>query len=411
MSTVKCLVWDLDDTLWDGVVLEGDRPRPFAVAVETLRTLDRRGILHAVASRGHPQTSAAHLAHHDLAELFSAVEIGWGSKSDAVDRIARALGLALDAVAFVDNDPVERAEVAAVHPGIRCYRADQLDELPDRPEFNPEFVTDEARQRRRLYRVERHRTWAEQEFEGSRGEFLASLDLTMTVRRASEGDLARAHELTVRTHQLNTTGRTFDMTELRHLSASPGHEVLVAGLRDRFGSYGTIGLAVSELAGADSVLLLLLTSCRVLSRGVGAVLLDHVVHRAVGAGLRPVARFVSTPVNQAMLVTLRFAGFEVVERHGDRMVLAVDPDRPRPRGPRHVRVVTAAAGAGVGVGVGTPGGASPGDIARQTAGTHGSDGTHGSYGTQGTDGTGEFGGSGRTERADRVEDADERTSQ
>ncbi|MFF3484395.1 HAD-IIIC family phosphatase [Streptomyces sp. NPDC002701] len=340
MNTVKCLVWDLDDTLWDGVVLEGDRPRPFTVAVETLRTLDRRGILHAVASRGHPRTSAAHLAHHGLAELFSAVEIGWGSKSDAVHRIARALGLALDAVAFVDNDPVERAEVAAVLHGVRCYRADQLGTLPDRPEFRPEFVTDEARQRRRLYRVERHRARAEQDFDGSTGEFLASLDLTMTVRRATEEDLARAHELTVRTHQLNTTGLTLDMAELRRLTASPDHEVLVAGLRDRFGSYGTIGLAVSELTGADSVLLLLLTSCRVLSRGAGAVLLDHVVQRAVRAGLRPTARFVSTPMNQIMLVTLRFAGFEIVERHDDRMVLALDPDRRRGTRPRHVRVVT-----------------------------------------------------------------------
>ncbi|NSL43769.1 HAD-IIIC family phosphatase [Streptomyces sp. 8P21H-1] len=339
MNTVKCLVWDLDDTLWDGVVLEGDRPQPFTAAVETLRTLDRRGILHAVASRGDPRTSEAHLAHHGLAELFSAVEIGWGGKSDAVRRIVRTLGLAPDAVAFVDNDPVERAEVAAVLPGVRCYRADQVGELPDRPEFTPEFVTDEARQRRRLYSVERHRTRAEQDFEGSKGEFLASLDLTMTVRRATEEDLARAHELTVRTHQLNTTGLTLNMVELRRLAAAPDHEVLVAGLRDRFGSYGTIGLAVSELTGTDSVLLLLLTSCRVLSRGVGAVLLDHVVHRAVRAGLRPVARFVSTPVNQVMLVTLRFAGFQVIERHGDRMVLAADPDRlPRTR-PGHVRVV------------------------------------------------------------------------
>lgn len=324
--TVKCLVWDLDDTLWDGVVLEGDRPRPFAAAIEVLKTLDQRGVLHAVASRGHHETAAAHLVEHGLDELFCALDIGWGSKSGAVQRIAKTLNIGLDTVAFLDNDPVERSEVTTMHPEVRCYRADQLTELATLPEFCPEFVTDEARQRRHLYRVEHHRVLTEREFDGSAAEFLASLKLTMTVRPAKEEDLARAHELTVRTHQLNTTGQTFSMAELGALTRSSEHEVLVASLRDRFGPYGTIGLAVSELTGTDSVLLLMLTSCRVLSRGVGAVLLDHIVHRAVSQGLRPVSRFVSTPVNQIMLVTLRFAGFEVLERNGDHMLLAADPN-------------------------------------------------------------------------------------
>lgn len=337
--TVKCLVWDLDDTLWDGVVLEGDRSWPLAAAVDALKTLDQRGILHAVASRGDHETAVAHLAEHGLDEMFCVHDIGWGSKSGAVRRIASTLNIGLDTVAFVDNDPVERSEVAAAHPEVRCYRADQLAELATRPEFCPEFVTDESRQRRHLYRVEHRRALAEQEYAGA-AEFLTSLELAMTVRHANKEDLARAYELTVRTHQLNTTGQTFSMAELHALTRSSDHEVLVASLRDRFGSYGTIGLAVSELAGTDSVLQLLLMSCRVLSRGVGAVLLDHIVHRAVSHGLRPVSRFVSTPVNQIMLVTLRFAGFKLLEQNGDHMLLAADPDRLPTARPNHVRIIT-----------------------------------------------------------------------
>jgi FkbH-like protein len=343
---VKCLVWDLDDTLWDGVVLEGDHPRPFDIAVRTLRTLDRRGILHAVASRGDHDTAARHLAAHGLDDLFCVVDVGWGRKSAAVHRIAGTLNIGLDAVAFVDNDPVERSEVATTHPQVRCYGADELADLCVRPEFSPRFRTAEAGQRRHLYQVEHRRATAEQEFAGSATEFLASLDLTMVVRPATEDDLVRAHELTVRTHQLNTTGVTFDLAELRALTRSPDHEVLVASLRDRFGGYGTIGLAVSELTATDSVLLLLLMSCRVQSRGVGAVLLDHVVRRAVDAGRRPVARFVTTPVNHIMLVTLRFAGFRPVEQDGDRMLLAVDPSRLPSAPPGHVRVLTDEEGSG-----------------------------------------------------------------
>lgn len=337
---VKCLVWDLDNTVWDGIVLEGDQPSPFPSAVRTLRTLDQRGVLHAVASRGDAEVATRHLELHGLLDLFTVVEVGWGAKSAAVRRIGEALNIGLDTLAFVDDDPVERAEVADALAVVRCYPAGTVGTLPDRPEFQPAVVTAEARSRRQLYRAARHRDRAEQEFGGSSAEFLASLGLVMTVRRATADDLDRAHELTVRTHQLNTTGRTFGVAELRAMCASPDHEVLVASLTDRFGDYGTIGLAVTELSGSDATLKLLLMSCRVMSRGVGAVLVDHVVRRALRAGRRPVAEFVPTGVNRAMLVTFRFGGFEPAGEEGGRLLLAVDPRRPRPPGSGHVTVVS-----------------------------------------------------------------------
>ncbi|MFG1891651.1 HAD-IIIC family phosphatase [Micromonospora sp. NPDC049051] len=338
---VKCLVWDLDDTLWDGVVLEGDAPVPFPAAVRTLRALDRRGVLHAVASRGERAPATAHLAAHGLLDLFTRVEVGWGAKSGAVARIAADLGIGLDAVAFVDNDPVERAEVAAALPAVRCHPADAVADLPARPEFTGGPPTEESRRRRQLYRVDDRRRAAEAAHAGPPAEFLASLGLVLRVRRAGPADLARAHELTVRTHQLNTTGVTFSPAELRALCASPRHEVLVARLHDRFGSYGTVGLAVTELRPAATVLRLLLMSCRVLSRGAGAALLDHLVHTALAAGRRPVAEFVPTAANRQMLVTLRFAGFAVEDDAGDRWTLAVDPARPPAARSHPVRVVAA----------------------------------------------------------------------
>ncbi|MBF9127450.1 HAD-IIIC family phosphatase, partial [Plantactinospora sp. S1510] len=322
MQKIKCVIWDLDDTVWNGVVIEGDPATPLPVVVETIRTLDQRGILHAVASRGDRDLSLAHLTAHGLAEYFCAVEIGWGAKSEAVARIAELLNIGPDTMAFVDNDDMELAEVAAAHPEVRCYRSDGVAELPDRPEFRPAFVTDESAARRRMYQADGTRSAAQERYSGTPAEFLASLDLVMTIDHATGDDLARAHELTVRTHQLNTTGVTFDEHELRALVDSPRDEVLVARLRDRFGDYGTIGLSVTRLRGADAVLHLLLMSCRVMSRGAGAVLLHHVMRSAVDRGLRPLARFVATGKNRVMLVTLRFAGFEPIEDDDGRLLLA-----------------------------------------------------------------------------------------
>ncbi|RZL82508.1 MAG: HAD-IIIC family phosphatase [Rhodococcus sp. (in: high G+C Gram-positive bacteria)] len=338
-QTVKCMVWDLDDTLWDGVVLEQDVPVPNADALRALDVLDRRGILHAVASRGEFEPAAAHLRLHGLEELFCAIDVGWGPKSEAVRRISEMLNVGLDTIAFVDNDPVERAEVSEALPPVRCYRAEQIASFPDLPELTPPAVTEEARQRRSLYHAERVRQASEQVFPGSNSEFLASLDLVMTVRGATEDDLDRAHELTVRSHQLNTTGRTFGIDELRRLCASDDHEVLVASLGDRFGGYGTIGLAVSEIRGENSVLQLLLMSCRVMSRGVGTALIRHVVDRARAHGRRALAEFVPTDVNRVMLVTLRFAGFEVLDSHAERTMLVFDDSRGATAGAGHVRVL------------------------------------------------------------------------
>jgi FkbH-like protein len=338
VTAVKCLVWDLDDTLWDGVVLEGDRPRPFPAAVEALHTLDRRGILHAVAGRGDRARADTHLAEHALGWLFCAVEVGWGAKSAAIRRIAADLNIGLDTVAFTDNDPVERAEVSAALPMVRCYPAERVGELAELAEFRPQ-VSDESRHRRHRYLAERDRVAAERAFPGSPTEFLGSLGLTMTVRSATEDDFARARELTVRTHQLNTTGRTLDLAQLRELTSSERHEVLVADVADRFGEHGTVGLAVLRLAGPDVVLELLLTSCRVLNRGVGAVFLGHLVRDVLARGRRPVARFVRTSANRIMLVTLRFAGFEPLGADGADLTLAFDPRRPPPPRPGHVRIV------------------------------------------------------------------------
>ncbi|MEO3756645.1 hypothetical protein, partial [Streptomyces sp. B6B3] len=302
-----------------------------------------------VASRGDHDVAHAHLTAHGLAEYFCALEIGWGAKSEAVRRIASTLNIGLDTVAFVDNDALERAEVAAALPQVRTYPAHLLDELAGLAEFRPAVVTHDARARRRMYQAERARTAAEEEFAGTPTEFLRGLGLVMTVRRAGEADIARAHELTVRTHQLNTTGVTYDERDLRELTRSPRHEVLVASLEDRYGQYGTIGLAVTELDATRAVLDLLLMSCRVMSRRVGSVLLDHVIRRALDRGLRPHARFVPRDVNRVMLVTLRFAGFAPVEEpedqaghggHDGRILLARDPALPPPPPPGHVRLIT-----------------------------------------------------------------------
>ncbi|MDQ3913976.1 MAG: HAD-IIIC family phosphatase [Actinomycetota bacterium] len=318
---VKCLVWDLDNTLWKGTLLEDASVDVDPRAVAVVEELDRRGILNSIASRNDETLALERLRAAGIADYFLYPQINWNAKDVSVKAIADALNVGIDTLAFVDDQPFDREEVAFSLPEVRCYSPDDLGSLLDLPDFNPPFVTPESARRRLMYLADARRAREETEFAGPKEEFLAGLGMTFVISPAGEGDLQRAEELTVRTNQLNTTGRTYSYEELRAFSESPDHLLLVAELEDKHGSYGKIGLALVEKGAATWVLKLLLMSCRVMSRGVGTVMLNHVMRLARDAGVRLLAELAPNDRNRMMLITLRLGGFDEVGREGDLLLL------------------------------------------------------------------------------------------
>jgi FkbH-like protein len=321
---IKCVVWDLDNTLWDGTLLEDGEVRLRPDVVEHIKRLDGLGVLHSVASKNDPEAATAKLREFGLEDMFLYPRIGWNPKSESVKQIAAKLNLGLDAFAFVDDQPFERSEVEFALPQVTCVDAAEIDTVLHQSDFHPRFVSDESAQRRGMYLSQLARDDIEAEFSGTNEQFLASLRMTFSIGPAKREDLQRAEELTIRTNQLNSTGRTYSYDELDELRESPDHLLLVATLTDRFGSYGKIGLALVEKAQPYWQLNMMLMSCRVMSRGVGTVLLGHIMERAAeaGAGLR--ADFVETGRNRMMQITYAFSGFREVGRQDGRLVLEAD---------------------------------------------------------------------------------------
>lgn len=337
--TVKCLVWDLDNTLWKGTLLEDPSVEVDPLAVEVIEELDRRGILNSIASRNERSLALARLQAAGIEDYFLYPQVNWNAKDVSVKAIADALNVGVDTLAFVDDQPFDREEVAFSLPEVRCYSPGDLPALLDLPDFNPPFVTPESAQRRLMYLADARRTREETEFSGPKEEFLAGLEMRFTISPAGEGDLQRAEELTVRTNQLNTTGRTYSYDELRAFAGSEDHLLLVAELEDKHGSYGKIGLALVEKGTAVWVLKLLLMSCRVMSRGVGTVMLNHVMRLARDAGVRLVAELLPNDRNRMMLITLRLGGFEEAGREGEMLLLeSRRPEVPEP--PSYLTLVT-----------------------------------------------------------------------
>lgn len=326
MTTVKCLVWDLDDTLWQGILLEHDELAVSSAVREVVTGLDSRGILQSIASRNEPDQAWARLEELCLAEYFVLPQIGWGRKSDAVRAIAEQLNFAHQTMAFIDDQPAERAEVAFHLPQVRCYPAEQAADLLGRPEFTTPVVTVDARRRREMYQAGFRRDEARTKHSGPDQDFLCSLQMVLRISRAGDDELSRLDELTLRTSQMNATGVHYPDSVLRALLTDPAHEVLALTLTDRFGPHGAVGVVVLQRYPACWHLKLLATSCRVVNFGVGATLLRWLTDRAAAASVHLVADLRRTDRNRIMEITYRFAGFATPDGCGCGAALPATAD-------------------------------------------------------------------------------------
>lgn len=248
-QAAKLVVWDLDETLWRGVLVEdgveGVQLRP--EAVRALKALDERGVLHSIASKNDADLVNQALKHFGLDEYFLHPQVGWGPKSVSVRNIAERLSLGADSFVFVDDQPFERAEVAKTHPNMRLLTHEDVSKLPEF-EFFPKSVTSESRNRRSMYRADEARAVAMSSESHDYDEFLRYADMTLTIDLLGEGNIARVHELSMRTNQLNYTGRRYALDELKALKDDVRRACVTLTCRDNFGEYGLIGFVVIDKA-------------------------------------------------------------------------------------------------------------------------------------------------------------------
>lgn len=310
---VKCVIWDLDNTLWDGVLLEGDTLSLKPGIRDILDTLDKRGILHSIASRNNFDDAKKKLEQFGLGNYFLFPQISFGNKSDAIEEIAKKLNIGKDTLLFIDDQEFEREEVLHSHPEVRCIDAPKYTDLLNMPELQPLFITDDSKRRRLMYVEDQQRTIAETEYEGPKEEFLKTLNMHVTISEATEDDLQRLEELTIRTHQLNTTGKTYDYAELFALMNDENYLLLVVSLDDRFGSYGKIGMALIEKDVHKWTIRLFILSCRVMNRGIGTIFLNEIMRKAKDSGNALFMEFLPTDRNRMMYVSLKFANFKEIK--------------------------------------------------------------------------------------------------
>ncbi|MEO8288655.1 MAG: HAD-IIIC family phosphatase [Chloroflexota bacterium] len=344
---IKCVVWDLDNTLWQGVAVEdpnGAVPSPDQSILDIMSELEKRGIVNSVASRNDPVMLERLLADPVLHGKFIVPQVSWDPKSTSIRKIAAHLNIGLDALAFVDDSAFERAEVSYMLPEVVVLAPEEMAAAIGTLAFNPGQLTAEGERRAEMYRHEEQRKEAEAGFAGTRADFLRWCDMRLTITPATEADLPRIIELTERTHQLNSTGRRYSADEVKERVGAPRWLVPVARLRDRFGDYGTIGAAIVDTQApwppdvwlAEIVML----SCRVEGRGIPAALLRWIMGRAQDAGMKSL-RAVYRVNEQNLPVRLLFKQMGFTKLAGDDFVtVARDLSQPLPAYPDWLHIST-----------------------------------------------------------------------
>jgi FkbH-like protein len=277
---IKCVVWDLDNTLWDGILVEdgAERLRLKAGIAEVIQTLDKRGILHSIASKNNPNDALPILKNFRLDEYFLCPQISWQPKSKGIRAISQQLNIGIDSILFVDDSEFELDEVKSVCPEVQVLSSDHYRSLPDRSECNVP-ITAESQERRKLYRVEANRQNAAQSFSNDYIGFLRHCQIQVTIRPMGEENLERVHELTQRTNQMNFSGNRYDRDVLRNILSSDYLDTFVLSCKDLFGSYGVIGFAIVDRR--EPRMTDLMFSCRVQSKRVEHAFLASVIRKYI----------------------------------------------------------------------------------------------------------------------------------
>lgn len=298
----KVVVVDCDNTLWSGVVGEvGSQGVVFEQAHLALQrklvSLMESGVLVCLCSKNEESDVWSVFEQRDdfllKREHIVAAMINWQAKSQNMRTLAEKLNLGIDSFLFLDDNPVECAEVRARCPEVLTLQwpADEptkcLALLRHTWEFDERGSTKEDAKRTEMYQQEFERQSAI-DSSGDFAEFLAGLELNVDFRTLDEADLERASQLTLRTNQFNSTTIRRDESQVREISAADAGHVWTVRVSDKYGDYGLVGIIIGQQADGilhvDSFLL----SCRVLGRGVEYEILSKLGEHALAEGLNEV---------------------------------------------------------------------------------------------------------------------------
>lgn len=331
----KCVICDLDNTLWGGVI--GDDGieniqigelglgHAFSDLQAWLKELKRRGIILAICSKNDEATAKQpFLSHPEMILRMEDISIfvaNWEDKVSNIRSIQRTLNIGMDSIVFLDDNPFERNLVKSMIPEIT------VPELPEDPSlycsylkrlnlFETASYSEEDAIRTRQYQEEAKRLSLEKEY-SSYEEYLESLEMQAIAKPFDKLHYSRIAQLTQRSNQFNLCTGRYSEAEIEQLTKDDKHDTLYFCLKDRFGDYGLICVAImNEISDTEILIQEFLMSCRVLKRGMEEFVMDTIVAMARDRGFHTVrGRYIPTQKNAMVSDLYERMGFRNLDNN------------------------------------------------------------------------------------------------
>ena len=327
----KCIVLDLDNTLWGGIIGEDgfngiklghNDPigKSFIEFQKYLLSLHERGIILAVNSKNNFDDAIKVIKEHPNMilheEHFASLKINWNDKATNLQEIAQEVNIGLDSMVFFDDDRVNRDFVRSTLPEVLTV------EVPEDPslyvptliglnDFNVTKITEEDKQRGKMYLEQRKRI----EFQKTTidfNEYLKQLDIKVFIKNANEFTIPRISQLTLKTNQFNLTTKRYQEEDIKKISQDNKKLIGCARVEDKFGDNGITGVFIIDKADNEEWIIdTFLLSCRIIGRGVEEEIINHIMTLAKKNNVNKIiADFIPTKKNKPSESFLPDFGFE-----------------------------------------------------------------------------------------------------
>lgn len=314
----KCIVLDLDNTLWGGIVGEdgfdgirlGQDPigKAYLEFQKQLLALYERGIILAINSKNNPDEALRVIKEHPYmilrANNFACIKINWEDKVKNMKEIAQELNIGLDSIAYFDDDAVNREymqmnlpQVLTVDlPSDVTYYAKTLTEMND---FHILKLTTEDLSRNKMYIQEKQRKELESSIVNL-DDFLKQLDIKVTIKKSNDFTIPRISQLTLKTNQFNLTTRRYQEEDVKNFTKSDNYWVGCAQVEDKFGDSGITGVFIVRKENKSEWLIdTFLLSCRIMGRKIEDCMLSVILQKAKDSGVEKVkGEFIPTAKNK-----------------------------------------------------------------------------------------------------------------
>jgi len=332
--TKKCIVLDLDNTLWGGIIGEeglegiklGPTPegRPFLEFQKYILSLFNRGIILAINSKNNPEDVLNVLRNHPHMILkekhFASIKINWDDKISNMRAIAEEINIGFDSLVFFDDDKLNREMIKTALPEVKVVDLPEdpslyLKTLMELNDFNSFHFSEEDKKKGQMYVDQRKR----QELSKTTTditEYLKALNMVVTIEKATNFIIPRISQLTQKTNQFNMTTRRYLEGDIKKFSENKDYLVFSIKVEDKFGDNGITGMAIVKKETENWLIDTFLLSCRIIGRRVEETMLAYIVEEAKKKRIKTlIGQFIPTKKNIPAKDFYEKNGFRLIEEN------------------------------------------------------------------------------------------------